>query len=70
MSWETLLAYLILGVFFVFVLAPIIALTSEESGDYLTLVEVGGSILIGAVVILGLIAAFFWALGWSVSIIF
>jgi hypothetical protein len=70
MSWETLLAYLILGVFFVFVLAPIIALTIKKSGDYLTFVKVGVSILLAAVLILDLIVVVFFAVEWAVSIIF
>ena len=71
MNLEIILAYLILGVFFVFVLAPIIALTSEEkSGDYLTLVKVGGSILTAAVVILGLIAAVLLVVTWAIDTLF
>ena len=64
---ETLLAYFILGVFFVFVLAPAIAM-AETNGNYFILVKVGVSILIAATVILGLIAAVFLAVEWAVSV--
>jgi hypothetical protein len=70
MSWETLLAYLILGVFVVFILAPAIALTIKKSGDYLTFVKVGVSILLAAVLLLDLIVVVFFAVEWAVSIIF
>ena len=71
MNWEIILAYLILGVFFVFVLAPIIALTSDERNeDYLTLVKVGMVLLIGAVVLLGLIGAACLAVAWAIDTVF
>ena len=71
MSWEIILAYIILIVFFVFVLAPVIALTSDErNADYLTLVKVGASILTGGVVILGLIVAACVAVAWAIDTVF
>lgn len=63
MNGEIIVAYLILGVVFVFVLAFVSALTSDErNGDYLTLVKVGVALLIGAVIILGLTVAVAWAI--------
>jgi hypothetical protein len=66
---ETLLAYTILGMFVVFILAPAIAM-AETNGNYFILVKVGASILIAATVILGLIAAVFWVVTWAVNVIF
>lgn len=66
---ETLLAYTILGMFIVFILAPAIAM-AETNGNYFILVKVGISILTAAVVILGLIAAVFLVVTWAVNVIF
>ena len=66
---ETLLAYTILGMFVVFILAPAIAM-AETNGNYFILVKVGVSIIIAATVILGLIAAVFLVFTWAVNVIF